>query len=144
MLKTASMSGFGGDQEGKAQQYIADGEKVLKKWTLFSSTTKNEDAAECFNKAARCYKASFPFPCCWVVILLLLLLGRESPKGKSLLFIFWFFWYVCIIHCGTAVRFSFLFPQPSHSSRAEAMASFCRSMVALAFPLLSPYCLTSS
>ena len=53
------MSGFGGDQEGKAQQYIADGEKVLKKWTLFSSTTKNEDAAECFDKAARCYKVSY-------------------------------------------------------------------------------------
>eukprot|EP00903_Cladosiphon_okamuranus_P005768 g5718.t1 len=52
------MSGFGGDQEGKAQQYIADGEKVLKKWTLFSSTTKNEDAAECFDKAARCYKVA--------------------------------------------------------------------------------------
>lgn len=52
------MSGFGGDQEGKALQYIADGEKVLKKWTLFSSTTKNEDAAECFDKAARCYKVS--------------------------------------------------------------------------------------
>lgn len=50
------MSGFGGDQEGKAVQYIADGEKVLKKWTLFSTTTKNEDAAECFDKAARCYK----------------------------------------------------------------------------------------
>lgn len=55
------MSAFGGNQEGKAQQYIADGEKVLKKWTLFSSTTKNEDAAECFDKAARCYKVSFLF-----------------------------------------------------------------------------------
>lgn len=54
--QSVSMSGFGGDQEGKAQQYVADGEKVLKKWTLFSSTTKNEDAAECFDKAARCYK----------------------------------------------------------------------------------------
>lgn len=52
------MASRGADQEEKARQYIADGEKVLKKWTLFSSTTKNEDAAECFDKAARCYKVS--------------------------------------------------------------------------------------
>ena len=66
------MSGFGGDQEGKAQQHIAEGEKVLKKWTLFSSTAKNEDAAECFNNAARCYKVSLPVGC----VLLLLLFVR--------------------------------------------------------------------
>lgn len=59
-VQAVSMSGFGGDQEGKALQYIADGEKVLKKWTLFSSTTKNEDAAEFFDKAARCYKVGSP------------------------------------------------------------------------------------
>ncbi|CAN0001334.1 unnamed protein product [Scytosiphon promiscuus] len=52
------MAARGADQEEKARQYIADGEKVLKKWTLFSSTTKNEDAAECFDKAARCYKVA--------------------------------------------------------------------------------------
>lgn len=50
------MAGFGGNQEEKARQYIAEGEKVLKKWTLFTSTTKNEDAAEWFDKAAKCYK----------------------------------------------------------------------------------------
>ncbi|CAM9875343.1 unnamed protein product [Pylaiella littoralis] len=52
------MAGFGENQEQRAEQYIAEGEKVLKKWTLFSSTTKNEDAAECFDKAARCYKVA--------------------------------------------------------------------------------------
>ncbi|CAM9594285.1 unnamed protein product, partial [Ectocarpus sp. 13 AM-2016] len=53
------MAAFGGGQEEKAQQYIADAEKILKKkWSLFSSTTKNEDAAECYDKAARCYKVS--------------------------------------------------------------------------------------
>lgn len=52
------MAAFGGDQEGKALQYLADGEKCLKKWSLFSSSTKHEDAAECFDKAARCFKVS--------------------------------------------------------------------------------------
>ncbi|CAM9702241.1 unnamed protein product [Ectocarpus fasciculatus] len=54
------MAAFGGDQEEKAQQYIADAEKILKKkWSsLFGGTNKNEDAAECFNNAARCYKVA--------------------------------------------------------------------------------------
>lgn len=52
------MAAFGGDQEGKALEYLADGEKCLKKWSLFSSSTKHEDAAECFDKAARCFKVS--------------------------------------------------------------------------------------
>ncbi|CAM9636680.1 unnamed protein product [Ectocarpus sp. 6 AP-2014] len=53
------MAAFGGGQEEKAQQHIADAEKILKKkWSLFSSTTKNEDAAECYDKAARCYKVA--------------------------------------------------------------------------------------
>lgn len=56
------MAGFGENQEQRAEQYIAEGEKVLKKWTLFSSTTKNEDAAECFDKAARCYKVWWRYP----------------------------------------------------------------------------------
>lgn len=52
-----TMAGSGrGNQVEKAEQYIAEGEKVLKKWTLFSSTSKNEDAAEWFDKAAKSYK----------------------------------------------------------------------------------------
>lgn len=62
------MAAFGGGQEEKAQQYIADAEKILKKkWSLFSSTTKNEDAAECYDKAARCYKVSGRVPACPLV-----------------------------------------------------------------------------
>ncbi|CAM9922123.1 unnamed protein product [Ectocarpus sp. 12 AP-2014] len=53
------MAAFGGGQEEKARQHIADAEKILKKkWSLFSSTIKNEDAAECYDKAARCYKVA--------------------------------------------------------------------------------------
>lgn len=50
------MAAFGGGQEAKALEFKAEGEKCLKKWSLFSSSTKYEDAAECFDKAARCYK----------------------------------------------------------------------------------------
>lgn len=51
------MAAFGtAGQQEKAQQLMLDGEKCLKKWTLFSSTTKNDDAAECFRGAGNCFK----------------------------------------------------------------------------------------
>lgn len=52
------MAAFGGNQEQKAQDYMEEGEKILKKskWSLFGSATKHEDAAEWFEKAARCLK----------------------------------------------------------------------------------------
>lgn len=50
------MAAFGGGQEAKALEFKAEGEKCLKKWSLFGSSTKYEDAAECFDKAARCFK----------------------------------------------------------------------------------------
>lgn len=53
------MAAFGtAGQQEKAQQLMLDGEKCLKKWTLFSSTTKNDDAAECFRGAGNCFKVA--------------------------------------------------------------------------------------
>lgn len=51
------MAAFGtAGQPEKARQLMQDGEKCLKKWSLFSSSTKNEDAAESFRAAGNCYK----------------------------------------------------------------------------------------
>lgn len=57
------MAAFGGGQEAKALEYKAEGEKCLKKWSLFSSSSKYEDAAECFDKAARCFKVCVSHAC---------------------------------------------------------------------------------
>jgi len=40
----------------KAQQHMDAGEKILAKWTPFGSTSKNENAVECFTKAANSFK----------------------------------------------------------------------------------------
>lgn len=58
----ASFERGAAEQEAKALQFIADGDKCLRKWSLFASSTKHEDAAECFDKAARCYKVSTALP----------------------------------------------------------------------------------
>lgn len=45
-------------QVDKAKRHIAEGEKHLAKWSLFSGLNKHEDAAECFKAAGNAYKVS--------------------------------------------------------------------------------------
>lgn len=46
-------------QVEKAEKHVADGEKCLAKWSLFSSSSKHEDAAECFRSAGNAYKVCY-------------------------------------------------------------------------------------
>jgi len=48
-------------QEDKARALLVQGEKKLTSWSLFSSGSKHEDAAELFTKAANLFKVS---KCC--------------------------------------------------------------------------------
>ena len=42
--------------ERKAEEYLQQGEKALKKFSIFSSGTKFEDASDAFEKAGNQYK----------------------------------------------------------------------------------------
>ena len=53
------MSSF--DQSGRASVFLSQAEKTLKKFSLFGSGTKYEDAAELYTKAGNCFKVSGDF-----------------------------------------------------------------------------------
>ena len=54
------MSGFN-PTAGRASALMTEGEGHLSKWTLFSSSQKYEDAAECFTKAGNMFKVGNMF-----------------------------------------------------------------------------------
>jgi len=57
----SSRQGFSMSQEDKARALVEKAEKRLNSWSLFSSGSKFEDAAELYTKAANLFKVS---KCC--------------------------------------------------------------------------------
>jgi hypothetical protein len=51
------------EMEAKGDQLVHEAEASLKKWSLFSSNEKYEDAADKFKRAANAYKASKACAC---------------------------------------------------------------------------------